>query len=329
MPKISVIIPVYNTEKYLRQCLDSVINQTLKDIEIICINDGSTDNSLRILEEYAKSDTRINIINQKNHGQGYARNKGLEITSGEYIAFLDSDDFVDVEAFESLYTYAKKYNADFVEFLINNYNNNSDADGLFHTDYKFNENQIYTNVELNKYIFSVPILACNKIYKKDFINKHNIHFSCGKLGEDHIFTIKSRLLAERICFMNKAFYFYRINSDSITHKKSIKTIGIFKIMQKIEKYLKNNNYLNQLSEEFEAYKYNFTLWNIDNVPIFLIPIFLNLAKKQLLPEQITSFNDYNKQFNQSIFSVKNSPNKTHKVITICGIKIKFKRKQHV
>jgi glycosyltransferase involved in cell wall biosynthesis len=93
-PKVSVIIPVYNTEKYLRQCLDSVVNQTLKDIEIICINDGSTDKSLTILRDYASKDNRIVVINNTNEGAGASRNKGLEISNGTYLVFWDSDDFL-------------------------------------------------------------------------------------------------------------------------------------------------------------------------------------------------------------------------------------------
>ena len=113
MIKISIIIPVYNTEKYLKKCLDSIINQTLKSLEIICIDDCSTDNSLNILKEYQLKDKRIKIIEQKeNKGQGVARNLGLNIAEGEYIGFIDSDDWVDLNFFEKLYFAAKKYNSD-------------------------------------------------------------------------------------------------------------------------------------------------------------------------------------------------------------------------
>ena len=110
--KISIIIPVYNAEKYLRKCLDSVINQTLKEIEIICINDGSTDLSLSILKKYATCDNRIKIINQENQGVAIARNNGLKYATGEYIGYVDSDDYVSSIFFELLYNNAKKYNAD-------------------------------------------------------------------------------------------------------------------------------------------------------------------------------------------------------------------------
>jgi glycosyltransferase involved in cell wall biosynthesis len=103
MPKVSIVIPVYNVEKYLRQCLDSVVNQTLKDIEIICVNDGSTDNSLQILEEYANKDDRIKIINKDNGGLSSARNAGLEIATGVYIGFVDSDDYIEIETYNEAY----------------------------------------------------------------------------------------------------------------------------------------------------------------------------------------------------------------------------------
>lgn len=102
MPKLSVIVPVYNVEKYLKECINSIINQTLKDIEIICVNDGSTDNSLKILEELSQLDNRIKIINKENGGLASARNAGMKVASGEYYTFIDSDDFIDTNAYETV-----------------------------------------------------------------------------------------------------------------------------------------------------------------------------------------------------------------------------------
>ncbi len=109
--KVSIIVPVYNVEKYLKRCLDSLISQTLKDIEIICVNDGSKDNSDKILEEYARKDSRIIIINQENQGISVARNNGMDIAKGKYVGFVDSDDWVDSDFFEKLYNAAEKNNA--------------------------------------------------------------------------------------------------------------------------------------------------------------------------------------------------------------------------
>ena len=120
-PKISIIIPVYNVEKYLRECLNSVVNQTMRDIEIICVNDGSTDGSLDILKEYAKKDDRIIVINQTNGFVESARNNGLKIAKGEYIQFVDSDDYLELNACETAYKYALLYNADVVVFGYKNF----------------------------------------------------------------------------------------------------------------------------------------------------------------------------------------------------------------
>lgn len=113
-PKVSVIIPVYNAEKYLRQCLDSVVNQTLRDIEIICVDDGSPDSSLSLLQKYASGDNRIKILQQENSGAGIARNKGLAMASGKYILFLDSDDFFELDLCENLFYQAEKTEADII-----------------------------------------------------------------------------------------------------------------------------------------------------------------------------------------------------------------------
>lgn len=112
MPKVSVVVPFYNTEKYLEKCLDSLVNQTLKELEIILVNDGSTDSSLEIAKNYQQKDSRIKIVEQEHLKQGAARNSGMKVAAGEYIGFVDSDDWVDLDYFEKLYNTAKQYNAD-------------------------------------------------------------------------------------------------------------------------------------------------------------------------------------------------------------------------
>ncbi len=112
MPKISIIVPVYNVENYLKKCLDSIVNQTFKDIEIILINDGSTDNSLNICKEYAKKDHRIRLINKPNGGLSSARNVGIDLSTGEYLGFVDSDDWIALNMYEKLYNLCKIFNAD-------------------------------------------------------------------------------------------------------------------------------------------------------------------------------------------------------------------------
>ena len=168
MPKVSVIIPVYNVEEYLRECLDSVVNQTLKDIEIICVNDGSTDNSLAILEEYAAKDERLRVFTQENQGQSVARNLAMEKARGEYIGFVDSDDWIDLDFYEKLYRAAVKAQADIACANI----------------YKPDEKRYYIKYSkvkvvsktLKKYdVADIPRwnYTCNKIYKRSALNKIN------------------------------------------------------------------------------------------------------------------------------------------------------------
>ena len=179
--KISIIIPVYNVEEYLPKCLDSVINQTLKDIEIICINDCSTDNSLEILENYVKKDSRIIVLNQeKNQGQGAARNRGLQIASGEYVGFVDSDDWVENDYFEKLYNAAIKYNADIATVNMLKHKKYYKKYNVFHKKYLL-KSDIQEKIKLysdkKKYFF----YAINKIFKTSIIKDNNINFAQGQI----------------------------------------------------------------------------------------------------------------------------------------------------
>ena len=145
-PKVSIIIPVYNVEPYLRECLDSVKNQTLKDIEIICIDDGSSDNSGKILDEYAKNDNRFIVIHQKNMGIGASRNKGLEKVSVEYITFVDSNDYLQLDAYEIAYNSAKKDKVDILQFQVQKFKDGEDVRIIEDNDYSegyFVDNQDY------------------------------------------------------------------------------------------------------------------------------------------------------------------------------------------
>ena len=165
-PKISVIIPVYNVEKYLSECLDSIVNQTLKDIEIICVNDGSTDNSLSILQEYASKDKRIKIIDKENEGQGYARKVGLDIVSGEYILFCDSDDkyFLN-NVFEKLYFEMDKNKSDLMIFRFIRGNNKE--------SFKLESDK---PIKTSVFIFALSFAPWFKIYKKSFLDRYESWF---------------------------------------------------------------------------------------------------------------------------------------------------------
>ena len=185
MIKVSVIIPVYNVENYLRRCLDSVTNQTLKDIEIICVNDGSTDSSRAILEEYAPKDDRFICIDQKNSGICVARNTGLEIVKGEYTAFLDSDDYIEDCFYEKLYNTAKKHNADIACASVQRINDKKKRT-LFEYKEEIAADDVKTKYELANY--PKHCYVWNKIYKTDSLKKSGIKFEQGVVYEDMLFT---------------------------------------------------------------------------------------------------------------------------------------------
>ncbi len=216
--KVSIIIPVYNVEPYLDRCLNSVINQTLKDIEIIVVDDGSTDNSKKIIDRYGQLDERVRIVHQNNQGVSAARNIGLNMAEGEYIGFVDSDDWIDENFYEKLYFSAKKYDCDI-----------SSTNILKHKKYK-KYNLLYKK-ELIAENTTNKIKLCedktqrffyvwNKIYKNSFIKKYNIKFPIGRIYEDISFSINAIYFANKIVSVPSTKYNYFERKDSITKSKN-------------------------------------------------------------------------------------------------------------
>lgn len=220
MPNLSIITPIYNTQKYLNRCLDSLINQTLKDIEIICINDCSTDNSLEILKEYQNKDKRIKIINLKeNKKQGYARNIALNKANGEYIGFIDSDDWIDLNYFEKLYTKAKEHNCDIA--LATNVRI---GNGITKKRLNLKEEKIAYTLQEKIDLSNQAKNPCptNKIYKKELLINNNIIFSEGCFCEDKLFTIKALYYSNKMISVPGIYYYYFRNPSSTVNTKTNK-----------------------------------------------------------------------------------------------------------
>ena len=209
---ISIIIPVYNVEKYLSDCLNGLINQTYKNIEILCVNDGSTDNSLVILNEFAKKDNRIKVINQENKGAGSARNTGISTANGKYLYFLDSDDFIDRTLIEKAHKQISINNAEICIFKNNEFEEESQKikpnKWAKKTKFKqlFNRNNYKSNFFS---LFNVP--AFTKLYKTDFIKNNNIKFQETKTCNDVFFNFYTLSLAQRITFLDETLVTYRTN----------------------------------------------------------------------------------------------------------------------
>ncbi|WP_281634371.1 glycosyltransferase family 2 protein [Flavobacterium luteolum] len=233
--KVSVVIPVYNAKDYLHDCIKSLINQTLEECEFIFINDGSTDNSFEIIESYQKIDSRIKLINQENEGIGEARNAGIEVAIGEYIGFLDNDDFLKIDFLENLYKNAIERDLDILvsktilgrdgKYIIKDHGFITDL--IFTKD--FIQEQIIPNLLKTEDLFAV----WNKIYKRTFIFENNIRFPDNRvIEEDNIFNIQSFNKAKKVLFIDYAGYYYRDVADS----KSRKIIENDYFSKALEKY---------------------------------------------------------------------------------------------
>ena len=222
-PLISVIVPVYNVEKYLRQCLDSIVNQTYTNLEIICVNDCTEDSSLSILEEYAKRDSRIIIINNdRNLGLGLSRNKGIEIARGDYIHCLDSDDWLVVNAYERIVSYIKEVGEqDIFRFLYTCYN---EAANKFVEVLEGSLPKEILNKSLNIYDYPQMIdnwepTAWIKLIKADFLKQNKLYYNDYRCLEDIEYSILLLLKAKSIYFIDEKLLFYRVRQGSLVTKR--------------------------------------------------------------------------------------------------------------
>ena len=249
MIKVSIIIPVFNVEKYLKKCLESVINQTLKEIEIICVDDASSDNSLNILKQYQQLDDRIIILEQENKGPGEARNFALSKVNGEYIFFLDSDDWIELDALEKLYNNALENDSDLVLFdSIEHLPSESKERRFFILDKL--KDDVFNYKSEKKLVLNSFFVPWSKLYKTSFVKENNINYPPFPLFVDVSFHIANTSLAKRITYLPEIFYHYnKLNESSVqnTKIKMNRSKVIFDVINHVGKFLKENN----LFKEFE------------------------------------------------------------------------------
>lgn len=358
MPKVSVIIPVYNVEKYLGRCLNTVLGQTLKDIEIICINDCSLDNSLKILQEYAQKDSRLTVINlEDNKGAAYARNRGLEIAKSEYLGFIDPDDYIDLDYYECLYNKAIQDNADIVKCG----RKTIQVNGTITTS------NLNDRVKKDKYNFLYEWTTA--IYKSALVFDNNIIFpeKCRK-AQDVVFLNRCLLKSEKISFVDDVYYYYCKRKNSL-HSKIIPIKNIKSALSAISLILRDINNSELYESNPEQYiNYYASILNI----ILETTLFQNntlMCKKLCAETLINNFykcknidwlsrnfkykwmlqyivnKKYNKlsllfwkchnkkylnckpkTFIQNIFSITNSPDRRFKRIIFLGFEINIKRR---
>lgn len=261
MTKVSIIIPIYNVEKYLRQCLDSVVNQTLKDIQIICINDGSTDKSLEIIKEYAKNDPRIFIIDKPNSGYGDSMNKGIEAAEGKYIGIVESDDFVELNMFEKLYNTAEENNLDLVRCQYYQYSSIKNTNVPTSVDYVV-KNEIYKPIENQKVFYQPPAIWSN-LAARELLNKNNIRFlkTPGASYQDTSFAFKLYACANRFMMIDDYFLHYRIDNDNSSVNSKSKAFYVCGEYKEIENFASGLNDYEKLRYIIPYIKYYCYRWN--------------------------------------------------------------------
>lgn len=241
MPKVSVIVPIYNVEKYLEKCINSLLSQTLEDIQIILVNDGSKDNSGNIAREYEKNNkNRIIYVEKENGGLSDARNYGLKYATGDFIAFLDSDDYIEKNAYEEMYNKAIEENADYVE-----------CDFIWEFPNKIRVDKQYPYKNKKEMISFVRVVAWNKLIKRQLITDNNLEFPKGLRYEDVEFTYKLIPFINKFAYVDKPFIHYVQREGSIVNVQNERTAEIFTVLDNVIEFYKKNNIYEEYRDELE------------------------------------------------------------------------------
>lgn len=264
--KVSILVPCYNVEKYLKQCLDSIINQTLRDIEIICINDGSTDTTPQILDEYAKNDSRIKVIHKSNSGYGASMNIGLDVAIGEYIGIVESDDFVELNMFETLYNKAKENSLDLVRCQYYCYKSKDNSNELFDNSW-VTQNKIYCPLEKQTPFYQAPAIWSN-LFSNKMIKENNIRFleTSGASYQDTSFAFKLYACSKKFMMIKDALLHYRIDNEN----SSVNSIGkVYCVMDEyaeIKRFSKEKKIYEKVRKLIPRIKYSCYCWNYERLP---------------------------------------------------------------
>lgn len=287
--KVSVIVPVYNAEKYLSRCMDSIVNQTLQEIEILCVDDGSTDSSVQILKKYAAIDDRIRIITQENKGAGAARNRGLKEATGEYLSFLDADDFFEPQMLERAYRKAKEGTAQVMVFGSDQYLEDT---GDFHQvswtirkaalpPYRPMSYRTFTDN-----VFKVFVgWTWDKLFERQFVLNHQLRFQEQRTSNDLLFVFLAIVLADRIETEDAILIHQRRNvpgSLSNTREKSWQCF--YKALIALRERLEEFGLYQELEQDFINYALHFSLWNLETLQGEKKQVLFNTLKRSWFRE---------------------------------------------
>ena len=302
---ISVVVPIYNVEKYLTKCIDSIINQTYKNLEIILVDDGSPDNCGKICDEYKKKDNRIKVIHKKNGGLSDARNEGIKIATGKYIGFIDSDDFVSKDMYKKLYDSIKKYDAEISVCSRNILYENGKV-----VPYCINDGRVIVmdSTEALKKIFGFrdfDMAAWDKLYSIKLFNK--IKYPVGRINEDYYVTPLLFSKANRIVYIRESLYNYLRRENSITSTKTIKFDSIYASNFIVKYYEKNYNSILYIAKTAQTFAYIGIVNKFIECKLMIDKKFLKKAQKNAMMnfKSILKNNNVNiiKRFQVLIFCI--------------------------
>ena len=272
MEKVSVIIPVYNVEKYICKCLDSVLNQTYKNIEIILVDDGSLDGSGKICDDYAKKDDRIKVIHKENGGLSSARNAGLDVISGKFVAFFDSDDYVCINLIEEVVAKLKETEADVCIFSHFTTNGESEIAHSLPLDKElYNKEEIKNSIipmfigEKNADEPALQGFVCRQIFKREAIGNLRFRSEREYYAEDVVFDLEFYINANKLSVVNKPFYYYRYVASSLSNKYRKNLFGKLEKLIKFKQEIVEKNNIPDCNERLNRSVFRATLGGILNV----------------------------------------------------------------
>jgi len=271
-PKVSIIIPVYNVEQYLRQCLDSLVNQTMREIQIICVNDGSTDGSLAILREYESRDSRMLVLDQPNRKQASARNAAYSHIKGKYTLFVDADDWIELDLCEKAHQKSEVTGAPMTIFFYQGQDGRSDP------SYRLISPHDKTTVEEKLPLFNLGVV-CDKLWRTDFLFGNRLYFPEGLVFEDTLVNWQAVTMADRISVVPERLYHYRRNPNSTMTTKGEHSLDMIPIYDKIREYLLASGYYAAYRDQFISKKLDVWFRHYRNLPTSLQPRYRDMIRK--------------------------------------------------
>lgn len=286
MAKVSIIMPACNVEKYLRECMDSVIHQTLKDIEIICVDDGSKDSTSEILDEYAKLDSRVQVIHKVNTGYGNSMNVGLDHASGEYVGIIETDDYADLDMFEKLYSKAKEYDADVIKSNYYIYTTTPEPNSKFFEVLKQfkNYDRVFCPLDLQN-IYRVRPCIWTGLYRRSMLEDHRVRFNetPGASYQDTAFAFKVWTSADRAVLVKDAYLHYRTDNANSSVKSTSKVFCLCEEYAEMDRFLDMYPEKRERLQKMKNYlKYESYRWNYERLSLEFKYCFLLRMRQELL-----------------------------------------------